>query len=88
MIEASGASGRMKRNAIIAAVLLVVGIPAAVAAGTQAFTLGRLADATGTDGSVGTFTLVVFAVSVLAVAAGIAFGLTSVVQFVHERSSR
>ena len=75
----------MKRNAVIAAVLLVVGIPSAVSAGIQAFALGNLVDAAGADGSVGAFTLVVLAVSVLAVAVGIVFALTSVVQFVHGR---
>ena len=75
----------MRKNAVIAAVLLVVGIPLAFGAGIQAFALGKLVDATGADGSVGTFTLVVFAASVLAVAVGMAFALTSVVQFVHGR---
>ena len=76
----------MRKNAIVALILLGIGVPAAIGAGMQAFALGKLVDATGTDGSVATFTLVVFAVALVASAVGIVFALTTLVQFVQRRS--
>ncbi|MBT1598190.1 MULTISPECIES: hypothetical protein [Curtobacterium] len=75
----------MKKNATIALVLLAVAIPVLVGCAIQASALFDLVDRTGADGSVMTFTFILAIAAFVALATGISFGLTALVQRAERR---
>lgn len=75
----------MKKNATIALVLLAIAIPVLIGCAIQASALFDLVDRTGGDGSVMTFTFILAVAAFGALATGISFGLTALVQRADRR---
>jgi len=75
----------MKKNATVALVLLAVSIPVLIGCAIQANALFDLADRTGTDAGAGAFTVILAIAAFGALAAGIGFGFTALVQRAERR---